>query len=134
MKNKGFTLIELLAVIAILAVIVIIASPFVLNTAEESSKSLNKTQKIAIENAAREWTLKNVSIDNENKISGNTYTSVTVKKLQEDHYLDKKDSLKKIKIDDLEKAGVCIKVNLSESEFAGFTYEYKDNVTGTNCE
>lgn len=133
MKNKAFTLIELLAVITILAIIVLITAPLVLNTVEDSAASLSKTQKIAIENAAREWAIKNVSVDNDNKINGKKYTSVTVKKLQEEHYLDNKDSLKKIKISNLNKAGICIKVNLSGNEFVGFTYKYKTNVTGTKC-
>jgi len=133
MKNKGFTLIELLAVIAILAIVAIITTPVVLNVVKDSTTSLNKTQKLAIENAAREWALKNVSVGVDNKIGGKAYTSVTVKKLQDDHYLDNKDSLKKININDMTKAGVCIKVKVSGSEFVGFTYEYKDDVAGTKC-
>lgn len=133
MKNRGFTLIELLAVIAILAVIVVITTPVVLNTIKTSTDKLNENQKLAVENAAREWVLKNVSVDNNNKISGKTYTSVTIKKLQDDHYLDNKESLQRININDMTKAGVCIKVKTSGTEFIGYTYTYKDDVTGTKC-
>lgn len=133
MKNRGFTLIELLAVISILAIIAVITTPVVLNTINESTNKLNENQKLAVENAAREWVLKNVSVDKDNKISGEQYTSVTIKKLQDDHYLDKKATLKRINIDDMSKAGVCIKVKTSGSEFIGYTYTYKDDVTGTKC-
>ena len=135
MKN-GFTLIELIAVIVILAIVAIITTPVVLNTVEASKTKLNETQKLAVENAAREWALKNLSINASNKAVNSSNTEVkyiTIKSLQDAHYLDNKTSLEKIKISDLTKAGVCIKVKISGGEFIGFSYQYKDNVTGSNC-
>ncbi len=122
MKNKGFTLIELLAVVAILAIIAIITVPTMVGTVETSRKKLNAEQKLAIENAAREWGVKNLYIDDNNA----SVNKLSVKTLQDEGYLDKKASLKGIKIDDLDKAGVCIKYESNQ-----YVYTYNDNIN--NC-
>lgn len=119
MKNKGFTLVELLAVIVILAIIAVITIPNLIGVVNTSRTKLNKEQKLAIENAAREWGVKNLYID-DNNVSVN---KLSAKKLQDDGFLEKKDSLKGININDLNKAGVCIKYKSNQ-----YVYTYTDNI------
>ena len=135
MKVRGFTLIELLAVIVILTIIALITVPLVLDTVDVSKNKLNENQKIAVENAAREWGIKNISVSDDNKAyyNGSQIKSITIKKLQDEHYLDGKDSLKNIKINDISKAGVCVRVLTNGDDFTGFSYVFKDDVTGSNC-
>lgn len=87
MKKNGFTLIELLAVIIILGVIALITVPNIIGVLNDSKTSLNETQKNQIISAARNWGMKNVTLE------GNTpnISSVTIKKLQQSGYLEDKD-------------------------------------------
>ena len=69
--KKGFTLIELLAVIVIISVVAVIAFPNLSSVLNNTEKSLNNEQIIAIENAAREFSLRNSYVTDDNKINYN---------------------------------------------------------------
>ena len=65
--KKGFTLIELLAVIVILAVIALIATPAILNTIEDSKKSVAEASARNIVNTTRTYYMQNVMDNKLNK-------------------------------------------------------------------
>ena len=98
MKQKGFTLIELLAVIVILGIIAVITTANIYDVFKTSKKSLGNEQKLAIENSARIWGLKNVSFDE-------PIPFVSIKTLLEDKALEKKE-IANLKVTD--DSGVCI--------------------------
>ena len=127
MKNKGFTLVELLAVIVIISIISVIAVPNVINVLNTSKETISDEQKLAIENAARAWGLKNVSLSDNNKPKK---SFVTIDELYQKKYIGNKVlSNLNLSRSDLVNAGVCISWN---SNYNQFVYKYDDNVA--NCE
>ena len=105
--KKGFTLVELLAVIVVLAILAVITVPVVLNLIGDSNRKLGDEQKLAVENAARAWGLKNLSIEDEHVIYNDVELNfIPIDLLQSSGALDNK----KISGFDVnfETAGVCV--------------------------
>lgn len=118
MKNKGFTILELLAVIVILAIIAVITVPNVVGVLNTAKDSLSEEQKLAIENAARAWGIKNLSLNDEDKPSREY---ITIKEFQDDGAIERK-TLANLKNIDIETAGVCISYDNYQ-----FVYKYVNN-------
>ena len=115
--KKGFTLVEVLAVLVVLAIFSVITFPIVSNVISNSRKNLGEEQKLAIENAARAWGLKNLSESNGKVIYNNSEIKfVSVTTLQSSGALDSK-KLSGLNIGS--SAGVCIKYASNQ-----FTYKY----------
>ena len=126
MNKKAFTLIELMAVIVILSIIVVITTPVIFNLVSSVKDELSKEQKQIIENAARMWGVKNLSVDNNKNPIYNSRVkkSITIDELKTAGFLEKKD-IKNISEEDINNAGVCITYNNQ------FIYEFTENVD--NC-
>lgn len=119
--KKGFTLIELLAVIFILGLILLIIMPSIVDILNRTKTKLNDEQISQIENAARNWGLTNVVIDEYGNISPE---SVTIEELQNSGYLEDgeiKDLFDKSSIDPSE-AKVCISFYDNQ-----YIYEYRSS-------
>lgn len=115
--KKGFTLIELMAVIIILGVVLVIVTTNVTGILSRSKDKLNSEQQDEIINAARQWGMRNVTINGSNP----SLNYVTIDTLQKSGYLDNKD------IKDLTTGGIiskdtkiCIIYDNNQLE-----YEYK---------
>ena len=123
MNKKGFTLIELMAVIVILSVIALITTPIVINTISSVRNELSKEQKQIIENAARMWGVKNLSVDESGNpiYDSDAINSITIDELQTAGFLEKKD-IKNISEEELESAGVCISYDKQ------FIYKFTENI------
>ena len=123
MNKKGFTLIELMAVIVILSVIALITTPIVINVISNVRNELSNEQKQIIENAARMWGVKNLSVDDNNNPIKNSevINSITINNLKKDGFLEKKD-IKNINEDEMDNAGVCISYDNQ------FIYEFTKNI------
>ena len=90
--KKGFTLIEMIAVIAILALLLLIIVPSVNGILNRSKEKLNDEQIAQIENAARNWGLKNIEledIDGDNQLEP-TPSFVSIKTLKHTGFLEDK--------------------------------------------
>lgn len=87
MEKNGFTLIEIIAVIVILALILLIVTPNIIGLLNRSTDRLNETQQQQVLSAARNWGMKNVTLE------GNVPSPslVTIKQLQQSGYLEDKD-------------------------------------------
>lgn len=86
MNNKGLTLVEVIAVLVILSIIALIVTPNVTNSVADYKERTLETQLSSVKGALKNWTA-----DNINKVTcgdGNTALYVTLKKLQDDAYLD----------------------------------------------
>lgn len=81
-KEDGFTLVELLGVIVILGIILAIAIPSIGNIVDNARKDTNDAQEELVIDAAQMYFLENSDA-----------STVTVQKLIEDKYLEKKDKL-----------------------------------------
>ena len=110
MKNNGFTLVELLAVLVILSLITLITVPIILGVLNSSKKNLNDTQVKAIENAAQNWGVRNVTVVD----GGVSISCVEANELYDKGFLDNKVSgVVRITYEDnqlvytYEKEGVC---------------------------
>ena len=84
--NKGFTLVEIIAVIGILALLLLVIVPSVNGILNRSKENLNKEQIAQIENAARNWGLENIELedtDGDGKMEPNpTYVEIqTLRKM-----------------------------------------------------
>ena len=86
MENKGFTLIELLAVIVIIGIVATITTPIVTGAITSSRKKACERQKDMIIDAARRW-----GADNNSALPATGSTTVTIRKLHSDGYLDSQD-------------------------------------------
>lgn len=84
--NKGFTLIEIIAVIGILALLLLVIVPSVNGILNRSKKNLNDEQVAQIENAARNWGLENLYLNNDNP----SQNYVTIGTLRNTGYLEDK--------------------------------------------
>ena len=125
MNKKAFTLIELMAVIVILSIIVVITTPVIFNLVSNVKDELSKEQIQIIENAARMWGVKNLSVDNNNPVKNSeVINSITINDLKKDGFLEKKD-IKNISEEEINNAGVCISYNNQ------FIYVFTENVN--NC-
>ena len=120
--KKGFTLVELIAVIAILGIVLTITVPNVMGILNKSQKNISEEQKLAVENAARAWGLKNLFVEGSNVSS----SKVSIKTLKDNHFLENKDfnSLRKANHGN---AGVCITYQNNQ-----FVYEFSDDIN--NCD
>ena len=108
MNKKGFTLIELMAVIVILSVIAVITTPVIINVVSNVRSELSKQQKQIIENAARMWGVKELSLEKQE--DGNykpSQTRIPISKLKQNNYLEDKE-INNLTEEELNKAGVCI--------------------------
>ena len=76
--NKGFTLIEIIALIGVLALLLLVIVPSVNGILNRSKENLNEEQIAQIENAARNWGLENLYLD-EGKPSQNYVTIGTLR-------------------------------------------------------
>lgn len=128
MNKKGFTLIELMAVIVILSVIALITTPIVINVISNVRNELSNEQKQIIENAARMWGVKNLSVDDNNQPIKNSevINSIAINDLKYDGFLEKKD-IKNINEDEMERAGVCISYDGNQ-----FIYKFINDID--NCD
>ncbi len=61
--NKGFTLIEIIAVIGILALLLLVIVPSINGILNRAKDNLNEEQIAQIENAARNWGLTNIELE-----------------------------------------------------------------------
>lgn len=77
--NKGFTLIEIIAVVAILALLLLVVVPSVNGILNRSKENLNEEQVAQIEDAARNWGLENLYLENGTP-SQNSVTISTLRK------------------------------------------------------
>lgn len=115
--KKGFTLVELMAVIILLSIVAVIAVPAVLNLVSDSRNKLGEEQKLAIENAARGWGLKNLSeADGVVYYNDSPYSFISVETLQDSGMLESK-TLEGFKINS--SSGVCVSYNSNQ-----FIYVY----------
>lgn len=81
-KEDGFTLVELLGVIVILGIILAIAIPAIGNIVDNARKDTNDAQEELVIDAAQMYFLENSDA-----------STVTVQKLIEDKYLEKKEGI-----------------------------------------
>ena len=118
--KKGFTLIELLAVVVILSIIAVITTPVVIHLISGSRDNLREEQKLAIENAARAWGLKNLSEDDGKVIYNDSEINfISVEVLQSSGALDSK-SLEGFNINS--DSGVCVRYGSNQ-----LIYSYADS-------
>lgn len=118
--NKGFTLIELIAVIIILALIMLIVVPSINDDITNSKINLNREQIKQIENAARQWGLEHLIVDNNNEPSPHY---VTIDQLKQSGYLNDEEVFD-IKSNEpiSQDAKICIFYNKQQ-----FVYDFNGN-------
>ena len=109
MNKNGFTLIELMGVIVILSIIVLITTPAVINVISSVRNELSKEQKQIVENSARMWGVKNLSLVKEGGKDVPSIKKVTINELKAGGYIEKKE-LRNLNLSssELNTAGVCI--------------------------
>lgn len=109
MNKNGFTLIELMAVIVILAIIAVITTPVVVNVISNVRSELSREQKQIVENSARMWGVKNLSLVKEGGKDVPSIKKVTINELKAGGYIEKKE-LRNLNLSssELNTAGVCI--------------------------
>ena len=112
---KGFTLIELLAVIIILSIIMLVTVPTINVLLSDSTDSLHDSQIKAVEKAAKEWSLDNMSSLNDNS------TCVSVATLVSEGYFESQVIDPKTK--EAMSGGVIITLNSLNQ----YSYEYDEN-------
>lgn len=128
MNKSGFSLIELLVVIVILSIIAVITTPIILDVISNTSKELSREQEQIIENSARMWGVKNLSVDESNNpiYNSNLKNSITINELRNAGFLEKKE-LRNLNLSssELNTAGVCISYDNQ------YLYTFTKNVN--NC-
>lgn len=120
MKKNGFTLVELIAVIVILALILLIVTPNVIGTLNRSKARLNETQKQQVISAARNWGMKNVTLEG----NAPSKSSVTISELQKSGYLEDKDIEDLVTKNNIANTKICI--TYENYQFV-YTYEGEGN-------
>ena len=128
MNKSGFSLIELMVVIVILSIIAVITTPIILDVISNTSKELSREQEQIIENSARMWGVKNLSVDESNNpiYNSNLKNSITIDELRNAGFLENKN-LKNLNLSssELNTAGVCISYDNQ------YLYTFTKNVN--NC-
>ena len=114
--KKAFTLIELIAVIAVIGIIAVITTPILTTTINDSKESLNQTQIKAIESAARNYGVENITLIN----NAPSESYITLKTLKDKGYLDDKEVKNII---NKQTAGGKVCVTWSNNQFV---YKYKE--------
>ncbi len=128
MKKNAFTLIELLAVIFILGIIAVIIIPTFTATLNRTRERLNDNQKKQIINAARNWGMENLTI-NEN---AQDVKYVTIETLQNSGFLEAKEITDLIERKTLTTDTViCIRYKNKQYEY---TFEGDKTSSGEVCQ
>ena len=121
--KKGFTLIELLAVIIILGLVLLIVVPNVTKILNRTQTRLNTEQKVAVENAARQWGVSNlIYADGKITYNGEEKNYVTIDELQTSGFLEDKeiqDMIDREKLEGDTKVCITYKNNQFIYEFDG---------------
>lgn len=126
MNKSGFSLIELMVVIVILSIIAVITTPIILDVISNTSKELSREQEQIIENSARMWGVKNLSLIQEGDKYVPSLKKVTINELKSAGFLENKN-LKNLNLSssELNTAGVCISYDNQ------YLYTFTKNVN--NC-
>ena len=126
MNKSGFSLIELMVVIVILSIIAVITTPIILDVISNTSNELSREQEQIIENSARMWGVKNLSLIQEGDKYVPSLKKVTINELKSAGFLENKN-LKNLNLSssELNTAGVCISYDNQ------YLYTFTKNVN--NC-
>ncbi len=123
MNKKGFTLLELIAVIVILAVILLITMPNIMTIFDSTRSKLNDNQKSQILSAARTWGMAHLN----SAKTEDQKTSISIKTLKEQGYLDDKEITDMVKKNNIEDTVICVSYENNQ-----YVYTYEGAKTCTN--